>query len=884
MSARIKGLFSSKKKKDGRNGPSSSSSTSSRPHSKEIFSNSSNLSSCSSLATSQKPRTSRPDSVASSLASLSSAQDTFHQREASSQQQQLQQTLTPSATTVALDPISKLQQQQPLSTQQTTSTVSTTISQGSSTSPNTTTVTAGEQGIANIMTSESNIEDLDITVQPIKTTNLGTLPSPPLTHALLEQPPPRKEQPDVDLDRKQEGQQTQGQDQPQQYQQEVLRSEVIDIIDTELERGSLSVDNKQAQQRASVSNSNANRSFGQGNVSLSTRDPFGNSSLRYDQDESRISQHRDGSFVEHQRSFVEEDMKEDGMYLNSTREFFPVEDQDEQVYLDQYSDEGDEFPVLVHKVSKLQKQVREMRKFMRGLVQLQVEQYEPATIMIQAWWRGCLVRRELKKQKVFSWHRNPSRIVQKVKYMTKADLQQSCERISAPKPSILVTADLGAEKETIAAIKLQAIFRSQLVQKRVRAHYEGNRAATIIQARWRGYRTRNLDTRLGVEQLRFRNLKVQKAFGRVSIKLQYLQGRILSLEENSVPLHEAQELINKEIEDMADQIDGLKQDVEQGLKQLDEQMCEEREQTTIEMKALTDRIQKLEEEMSLIRNSNNKMEKRVKTLSLEVPARVLETDASGQDDDDDDDDEYEVQYDEDGNRIEKAPTGRHRRRESLLDQQRRQAAEAVSRRSSQPQPITDAAISGSPTQLVESPIPMPQQQHRGSVSSVHSQGTSRRRSVSSQSASPSQAFPRAFPASFSPTLSNAQPLQENGGAFAAGVRPHSIAYPSTSNGSTSNGNPPRPLTMDPDQLFRFHQNANQYIPVSPSSASAGVTSYPGLPAVQQQPVDPKKYVSTDDFEYMQAEVDTLRINNDRLEGMVRELTMRLNAMAANFGS
>jgi len=52
----------------------------------------------------------------------------------------------------------------------------------------------------------------------------------------------------------------------------------------------------------------------------------------------------------------------------------------------------DDFPVLQLKVSKLQKQVKEMRKFMRGLVQLQVEQYEPATILIQAWWRGCLVR------------------------------------------------------------------------------------------------------------------------------------------------------------------------------------------------------------------------------------------------------------------------------------------------------------------------------------------------------------------------------------------------------------------------------------------------------------------------------------------------------------
>jgi hypothetical protein len=82
----------------------------------------------------------------------------------------------------------------------------------------------------------------------------------------------------------------------------------------------------------------ANRSF-QGNLSFSTRDPFGNSSLRYDQEESRISQKRDGSFGE-QRSFVQDNnhLNEDGMYLNSTTEFFPVEDQDEQVYLEQYSE------------------------------------------------------------------------------------------------------------------------------------------------------------------------------------------------------------------------------------------------------------------------------------------------------------------------------------------------------------------------------------------------------------------------------------------------------------------------------------------------------------------------------------------------------------------
>ncbi|KAG0255572.1 hypothetical protein BG011_005050 [Mortierella polycephala] len=502
---------------------------------------------------------------------------------------------------------------------------------------------------------------------------------------------------------------------------------------------------------------------------------------------SHYSQRQDGSFVE-QRSYISaspmepEQNPNEGVYLNSTTEFFPIDDQNEQVYLDQYSEDADEFPVLQLKVSKLQKQVREMRKFMRGLVQLQIEQYEPATILIQAWWRGCLVRRELKKQRVFSWHRNPRRKVIKIQYLTRAELHQSCERISAPRASLLVRPELGADKETIAAVKLQAFFRSCLVRMRVQAYRDGMQAATVIQTIWRGYRTRNLDTRLGVEQLRFRNLKIQKAFGRVSIKLQYLQGRILALEENSLPMHEAQEIIHKEIEDMADQIDGLKQDLDQGLKQLDEQVSEEREQTTIEIRSLTERIKKLEDELGSIRSSNSSIEKQVRSLTLELPAGShLELDKSDQDGEDDDDD-YEP-----------------------------------------------------------------------------------------PSSPGSQAFPRAFPTSYSPTIANASALPE-GGAFSSGARPHSIPYPGTNN---STNNPSRPLTMDPNQYFRFH--GNQYIPISPSTS--GGPAFPGGGGA----ADTKKYVSTDDFEYMQAEVDTLRLNNDRLEGMVRELTMRLNSLTANNG-
>ena len=63
------------------------------------------------------------------------------------------------------------------------------------------------------------------------------------------------------------------------------------------------------------------------------------------QEISYYSQRPDGSLVEH-RSFISDSQQDselnandgDGIYLNSTTEFFPVEDQDEQVYLEEYAD------------------------------------------------------------------------------------------------------------------------------------------------------------------------------------------------------------------------------------------------------------------------------------------------------------------------------------------------------------------------------------------------------------------------------------------------------------------------------------------------------------------------------------------------------------------
>lgn len=275
---------------------------------------------------------------------------------------------------------------------------------------------------------------------------------------------------------------------------------------------------------------------------------------------------------------------------------------------------------------------------------------------------------------------------------------------------------------------------------------------------------------------------------------------------------------------------------------------------------------------------HNSIEKQVRTLTLELPSGDgLGANKSEQEDEEED---YEVQYDEDGNRIERPPAPKFAKRASLAN------SVGSQRRSSSSRPIMDTTVTGSPTQMVDSPVPLFQPQKRGSIGSIHSQqghghGHVRNLSLSSQPP-PSPSFARAFPASYSPTIANASvPLPEGGSGLPNGGRPHSVHYANTSSSSSSNINnsgPPRPLTMDSNQLFRFHQNTNQFIPISPSAASTLATAASGLP-----PADSKKYVSMDDFEYMQAEVDTLRLNNDRLENMVRELTVRLNSLTSNVG-
>jgi hypothetical protein len=81
------------------------------------------------------------------------------------------------------------------------------------------------------------------------------------------------------------------------------------------------------------------------------RDP----AIFYEQSErdvSQVSPKQDRSYVE-QRSHMSASQLEleqnlnDGVYLNSTTEFFPIDDQDEQVYLEQYSEGIEPHPFIL---------------------------------------------------------------------------------------------------------------------------------------------------------------------------------------------------------------------------------------------------------------------------------------------------------------------------------------------------------------------------------------------------------------------------------------------------------------------------------------------------------------------------------------------------------
>ncbi|KAK9701430.1 hypothetical protein K7432_011722 [Basidiobolus ranarum] len=180
--------------------------------------------------------------------------------------------------------------------------------------------------------------------------------------------------------------------------------------------------------------------------------------------------------------------------------------------------QADENVMLVYRldsrVQKLQKQVKDMRQYFKGLLKRDTEELVTASIKIQALARGYLTRKEYRDYKFVKLR--GLHITRKL--MTRCQLQKECSRIGG------FTTEGGTDTEQdLAAVKIQRAWRGQMVRTRVGQHKRIEGAATRIQSLWRGYRTREANPRLMVKILRKRSKEQQKTIQRLTRDVKTLQ-------------------------------------------------------------------------------------------------------------------------------------------------------------------------------------------------------------------------------------------------------------------------------------------------------------------------------------------------------------------------
>ncbi|TPX47896.1 hypothetical protein SeMB42_g00202 [Synchytrium endobioticum] len=155
---------------------------------------------------------------------------------------------------------------------------------------------------------------------------------------------------------------------------------------------------------------------------------------------------------------------------------------------------------LTTQLSALTRQVLTLRRTFKQIILYQIKQCEPAAIKLQAVIRGFLIRKRLRDQKVFSWHRIPLTKRRRAIYYDKMALIEECSRISFAGDSVLSTSldDNGA----IAAVKIQSWFRAVMVRIRINEYTAFYKAAVRIQASWRGYQIRKCNPNFQIALLR----------------------------------------------------------------------------------------------------------------------------------------------------------------------------------------------------------------------------------------------------------------------------------------------------------------------------------------------------------------------------------------------
>ncbi|KAI9204078.1 uncharacterized protein BJ171DRAFT_507581 [Polychytrium aggregatum] len=169
--------------------------------------------------------------------------------------------------------------------------------------------------------------------------------------------------------------------------------------------------------------------------------------------------------------------------LHSTSEMHPIDEEE----MEQLNESLVVMARLDSKVDRMQKQVKEMRRYFKALLLEEEAKCYPAVVKIQAVYRGYRTRKLLGPN-LYSWMRDPSR-PDRVRYMSLESLWTTCEGIRGP-PYKIHSTDARALK---SCIKIQACYRGHMVRRRVQTYIQGHYAATRIQAAWRGYSVRTFE-------------------------------------------------------------------------------------------------------------------------------------------------------------------------------------------------------------------------------------------------------------------------------------------------------------------------------------------------------------------------------------------------------
>ncbi|KAJ3046598.1 hypothetical protein HK097_000716, partial [Rhizophlyctis rosea] len=135
------------------------------------------------------------------------------------------------------------------------------------------------------------------------------------------------------------------------------------------------------------------------------------------------------------------------------------------------------------KVQRLERKVKDMRRYFKTILRIEAERYTPFIVTIQSLARGYLVRNDLAKKGI--------RFGKARKGLRGGGVEDEFERVRrlCKKPVGRRVGSLGGKRDR-AAVRIEALWRGHRTRKVVYRYMQRRKAAVVIQSHWRGHKTR----------------------------------------------------------------------------------------------------------------------------------------------------------------------------------------------------------------------------------------------------------------------------------------------------------------------------------------------------------------------------------------------------------